>query len=306
MAVQVDLWQPLIIANLYADNAFLDTATSADAYVLGGAVVHIPNASAPSPVVRNRTVLPATAIKRADTDIVYALDNFSTTPQLVHWNSTQELSYDFRGSIVQEEMANLAQTLGDSMLNRWTANLTAGQIVTTTGVAAPTTLTGATGNRKLFTKADLLSAKVLMDKQNVPQNDRVAVLTPEQLLQLLTDKDLAVNFAQYANIATGAVPMVYGFKIYVRSNVAVVDSTNLVSKFLYDAAGAAVNASATDNRAAICYQKASVERAKGEIKMFYRENDPLYYGDIYSFQVRLGGRVRRADNKGILAIVEAP
>ena len=43
---------------------------------------------------------------------------------------------------------------------------------------------------------------------------------------------------------------------------------------------------------------------KGNLYRSDDEGNPLYYGDIYSFLLRLGGRIRRADNKGVLAIVQ--
>jgi len=33
-------------------------------------------------------------------------------------------------------------------------------------------------------------------------------------------------------------------------------------------------------------------------------NSPTYYGDIYAFEVRAGGRAMRNDVKGLLAIVQ--
>ena len=37
--------------------------------------------------------------------------------------------------------------------------------------------------------------------------------------------------------------------------------------------------------------------------MFDQVNNPLYYGDVYSFLVRVGGAIRRYDKKGVYAIV---
>jgi hypothetical protein len=63
--------------------------------------------------------------------------------------------------------------------------------------------------------------------------------------------------------------------------------------------------SATDNAAVLCWQKNSVERALGMVDFFEDLGNPTYYGDIYSALVRVGGRIRRSDGKGILAIVQA-
>jgi hypothetical protein len=64
------------------------------------------------------------------------------------------------------------------------------------------------------------------------------------------------------------------------------------------------NGAATDNAAVICWQKQSLERALGDVKFFEDLGNPTYYGDIYSALIRLGGRIRRNDGKGVLAIVQ--
>lgn len=40
------------------------------------------------------------------------------------------------------------------------------------------------------------------------------------------------------------------------------------------------------------------------MKFFEDEGNPQYYGDIYSALVRMGGRIRREDQKGVVAIVQ--
>lgn len=56
--------------------------------------------------------------------------------------------------------------------------------------------------------------------------------------------------------------------------------------------------------AALAWHEQSVCRALGEVKMYSNEDDPTYYGDIYSFLVRAGGRRMRNDGAGVLAIVQ--
>ena len=48
----------------------------------------------------------------------------------------------------------------------------------------------------------------------------------------------------------------------------------------------------------------AVSRALGDTKMFDDMGNPTYYGDIYSFLVRCGGRARRNDGKGVLGIIQ--
>lgn len=296
MALQPEIWQTDIVANLYKDNEFLTRATNADQYVVGGTAVHIPQAGAPSAVAVNRTVLPATVLKRTDTEVVYSLDEYTTDPILIPNIDTIQLSYDKRASVMAEDQMNLKEKQAERVLYTWGATTT--NLIFTTGAASATTLTGATGTRKLFTKEDLRKAKVLFDKQNVPKEGRVALLTPEYLEQLLADTTLAVNFTQYADLANGVVGKVYGFEIMVRSTGISFDKTTNIAK-----APTAASA-ATDNVGCLVWHPFAVERALGTVKMFEQLNHPQFYGDVYSFLVMLGGRVRRNDGKGIAAIVE--
>jgi len=39
-------------------------------------------------------------------------------------------------------------------------------------------------------------------------------------------------------------------------------------------------------------------------KMFDDKGNPQFYGDIYSFLQRAGGRSRRADGKGVLGVIQ--
>lgn len=82
-----------------------------------------------------------------------------------------------------------------------------------------------------------------------------------------------------------------------RSTVALYDATK--TKKAWSAEGAA-----TDLAAALAWHEQSVCRALGEVKAFENEGDPTFYGDIYSFLVRAGGRILRSDNKGVAAIVQ--
>jgi hypothetical protein len=63
-------------------------------------------------------------------------------------------------------------------------------------------------------------------------------------------------------------------------------------------------AAATDNQSVICWQKNAVAKALGSAKFFEQLNTPLYYGDVYSAAIRLGGRKRRTNGEGVIAVVQ--
>jgi hypothetical protein len=64
MAITKEIWMQAIVEGLFADNTFLSKAFNADEFVNQGRTVHIPNAGAPSNVVKNRNTFPATVNSR--------------------------------------------------------------------------------------------------------------------------------------------------------------------------------------------------------------------------------------------------
>lgn len=300
MAIEVEIWRNDIVEALYKDNAFLNRATNADEYVLVGKVVHIPQAGASSGVERNRVTLPATINKRTDTDITYALDEFTTNPVLIPNIDELQLSYSKRQSVIQKDVAVLTELVADWALRSWSPT-GVGAIVRTSGAAVGATAGGATGNRRAFTKEDLKNAQTLLNKQNVPKTGRTALVPSDLLSFLQDDPDLKRrDMGMELDMKNGVVARLYGFDIIERSATNVYDNTAAPVPKNPGVAGAA-----TDNQSVLCWHPMAVERALGSVDTFERLRDPQYYGDVYSFLLMYGGRIRRADNRGIVAIVEA-
>lgn len=291
MAVNKELWQSVIIEGLYKSNEFLKYMKNVDEYVVGGAIVHIPQSGGASGTVKNRTTLPATVVKRTDTDITYPLDEYTTNPSLIAHIDTVELSYDKMESVIEEDCADMMEMVGDNIIYDVSKEAPAGSKLPTTGSAAAASASGATGNRKIITAADIRAAQTLLDNQNVSSNNRVMVVSPNMLQQLMSDSELAYAFQQVVDLKNGTLPMLYGFQLVKRSNVLTVDGSQDLK-----AVGAA--SAVTDSEAALFFQKNAVERAIGTKEIFSQERAPQYYGDIVSFLIRAGSRNRRADNKG--------
>ena len=297
MAVQKEIWQALIVEGLFADNSFMSKAVNDDMYVNMGKTVHIPNAGAPSKVEVNRTDVPADAVKRTDTDITYSLDELTTDPIYIPHAETVELSYSKRQSVISQDRAKLIDTAGLQMLYNWAPAST--EFVRTTGAAVTAHTASATGNRKAMTRQDVLNLMNKFNAQDIPQTGRYLLLDAVMYGQLLndlteTDKNM---FLASADAQKGILGQLYSFNIMMRSQVLRYATAGTLSK--WSAAGAA-----TDNAAGLAWYEGSVSRALGEVKMFERTDDPQFYGDIYSFLVRIGGKCRRSDKKGLLAIVQ--
>lgn len=301
MAVQKEIWENDIIESLWADNAFLNYAINVDNYVLAGKVVHIPQAgSAPATKV-NRTELPAAVTKRTDTDVTYAIDEITSDPVLIPNADTVELSYDKRTSVTAETRAAINNVAALVMLYNWAPTL-ASAILRTTGSPVLAHANAATGNRKAVALADLKAAQKLMNKNNVPSEGRYAMFDAEMYDQITNEMtaNQSRDFLAAYDEKAGIMGKLYGFNILMRSETISYTNDATPAPKLFSVAGAAA-----DNAAVICWQSTMVERALGEVKFFENTGDPTYYGDIYSSLVRIGGRKRRADGKGVIAIVQA-
>lgn len=301
MAIQKEIWENDIVESLWADNTFLQFAYNADQYVLAGKVVHIPQAGAAPGTVVNRTTLPAAVTKRTDVDITYSLDEITTNPVHIPNADTVELSYDKRKSVMSETTAAINEAAALNMLYCWSPTV-ASSILRTTGAAVDAHLESATGQRKAITLKDVKGAAKQFNKWNIPSADRYLMLDSDMYEQL-TDEMSANDqrdFLKAYDEKTGIVGQLYGFKVLQRSQVMRYTSAATPAPKLSSVAG-----TATDNAAAICWHKNSVERALGTVNFFEDLDNPTYYGNIYSSLMRLGGRIRRNDGKGVIAIVQA-
>ena len=302
MAIQKEIWQDHIEGNLFKNNEFLLASTDAGQYVLSGHVVHIPQAGALPTVVKNRSSVPATVVQRADTDVTYTLDEYTTDPILIPNAETFELSYNKRESILAEYETSLRETIADNLLIDWSPSDSTGVVIRTTGASVTTTLAGTTGNRAKFVVNDLKNAQLQLNKQNIPMEGRYALISAD-MFQQLTDDMSATQYRDFSaayDVKDGVLGRLFGFNIMMRSSV--VSYTNDLAPVV-NPYGA--TAAAADNDGVLCWQVGAVERALGDIKFFERIGDPTYYGDVYSVSVRMGGRMRRSDAKGIVAIVQA-
>lgn len=298
MAIQKEIWSRDIVEGLFPENSFASKAINDDAFVNEGKKVHVPNAGAPSGVKKNRPTVPASATKRVDTNVDYDLDEYTTDPICIPHADTVELSYDKRRSVISQDREELRRNAHEGLLENWAPKQADG-IVYTSGLAKAAHLNKATGKRKALTTSDVLTLMTKFDSDNIPQEERYLLLDAvmyAELLESMTKTD-EIGFFQKADAAKGVVGELYSFKVMKRSTVL----RYAVSAGA--ATGLASTEAATDCAAGLAWHASSVRRAIGEVTMFTSEDNPLYYGDIYSFLVRCGGCISRSDKKGVCAIV---
>lgn len=297
--VVLETWANYIMERFFKDNGFLKNAYDDSDKVVSGRIVHIPQPGSKPAVVKNRSVFPAVAVRRTDTDVVYTLDEYSTDPTHIPNIDSIHLSYNKQDSVLGDQMAVLNEQVADDMLIKWGANAT---IVKTTGGSGATTVgpvTGQTGNRLAFVHKDLQKLMIKMNADNIPKQDRYILIDDnmfDAFYDTLGDTN-AKDFSRFADVENGVIGKLHGFNIITRSSVLAATSGDTIK-----ALGASL--AATDNLVSLAWHKNSVAMAIGDTKLFQNVNDALYYGDVYSALVMAGGRVRRADGKGIYAIAQ--
>lgn len=297
MALNKQVWLNTIVENLFPDNSFA-TKSVDDSIFVDNRTVHVPNAGAPSGVETNRTEKPATVSQRADQDLTYDMDELTTNPIYIPNIDTVELSYDKRQSILWNDRMELQKQAHQNLLYRW---FESSKVIETEGAAVDAhTSTTATGKRKALTKDTILKLMTKFNQDDVPADGRYILLDAvmyADLLKDLTEKELTA-FLSSANAQKGVLGNLYGFDIMQRSQVLRLAANKSLLKWN-------ANAVAGELAAGLAWQEQCVSRAMGEVKMFDKMDDPTYYGDIYSFLLRVGGSYRRYDKKGIYAIAEA-
>lgn len=318
MAVTPEAWTNYIIENLFKDNEFILSSIDESQYVIGVGVVHIPQAGSPSGVKRNRTSLPATITRRKDIDVTYVLDEFTTDPRFIPDIDKAELSYDKMDSCMSEDMMYLKQFVAEAMLYNWRPKY----FIKTTGLDA--TATFGTGNRKSVALDDFIKAKEVFNKWNVSKADRFVIISTDMKGQLVRELKAtsARDFSAIYDPITGDIKKLETFTIYERSTALLASNTTLTAvtgkgyyrwtstdltytpEEIVDIESGDKNVASTASEYALFWQKTGVARAMGVTKMFDDQGNPQYYGDIYSFLQRAGGRARRADGYSVLGLIQ--
>jgi hypothetical protein len=299
--VQREIWIDAVVSKLFADNAILGRVSRDDAYVLGGKVVHLPQAGANLGGEVNRTVFPAGVVQRTDTDVTYPLNVYTTNPALLQNAEQAELSYDKMVDLMTDQIEWLDGALTADLLYAWTGVGAAQQLRTSGSDSALNLAPSATGTRKTLTAADFKRAMVVLNKANVSKVDRIALLDSDMLGELLDDPLLTSrDVTKEADYKEGRVARLYGFDIMERSELPVYTNAAPPVKKAVGAAGAAA-----DNKSSLFFQKNALAMAMGDKDFFENKQDPTYYGDIYSMLLRAGGRQRRSDGKGVVSIIQA-
>ena len=300
--ISVEIWESRLAENIYRGHPWIARGVDRSANVLNGSVVHIPQAGAGPGAQRNRTKLPAQAVLRKDTDITYAIDEFTTDPSVINDAAKVELAYDKLASEIFNHTAVLRKNIAIWMAYRW-AQEQSGYIINSTGANYADHAHGLTGNRKKPLISDIGAGKeVLQSALKMQEFGGIALMTTKAYKALKEDtaldddQKLRVNGVAMTN--AGEIQSIRGFEVVVDDDLVIptYDASNVLKS------PDAQLTAATDNDSIQLIVTDYVHQAVGTIKFFERLNDPSLYGDSYSALVRAGGRKEYADGRGVCAI----
>jgi len=304
MAVQTEVWLPAVQENLYKGFELLRTVASDDSAFVNNKTVHVPNAAASPKVSRGNTDYPVSIVERNDTDVDYSLTNFEIGPVRLGWADGLQLSYNKVQSVVNDFMGNLNENMKNYILSQWwTYN--ANTIVSTTGTGTTANWLGgsASGNLKKLLGADVRKAAEILDRQKFPMGDRYMILDYKQFWELM--EDVAYNAARLEVVAglPATIDNIYGFKVIQLPYVlALTANTSTSDPITPTAADGSFSFTTNHRPTGLAFHKSAVSYAWTAPKMMTQNDDPTMFGDVMSATVYGGGKYRRTNANGVVAI----
>jgi hypothetical protein len=288
---------------LFPENSWFMRSVNDDAFVNNN-TVELPHSGANPNVEVDRALLPAPITKRTDVPTNYQMEELTTDPTLLGYSEALVIAYNKRASILDQHAKTINTRAADRCLYKWAGGATNYKASTGTARAAGNASLGSqTGNRKAFTENDIIDVRQRFMTDNVVNDsgpvNGLAIISPSQYTDLLK----LDNFKRYdalgrTNIPDGVVARAYGFDFYIRQGVFAIASGGTLKS---DGAAGATD----DQDGALFYSPDMVRRAKGAVVPFVKENDPAYYGSIFSMLVRWGASPARNDNKGTYVLYES-
>ena len=296
MALNKEIWIADIVEGFFPATDFVTKSVDHSAYV-NNKTVHVPNGGLPPEIKVNPASFPIAAAKRTDSDLTYNIDTFCSVPIHIQNAEVAELSYNKRQSVIGQMRQELQRVVSEAILSSWVPS--SPFTLETSGAAVAAHISAATGNRKAFAINDVKKLKLMFDKEDLPSTGRYILLDANMYNDLMGEMTdgVKMNFLSGADPTSGIVGRFMGFDFLMRSKV--LKTTQSGALKAWSTSGAA-----TDCAAGLAWHRDSVARALGSVTMFTNDQDPQYYGDIMSCEVRAGGACCRSDKKGVVLIYE--
>lgn len=231
----------------------------------------------PKVLIDNNTYpLSIHTVQDADRGVTLALHETEATA--ISDKELATISYDKLGSVQERHKLVVAGSIRDKAIHSLAPQSHSednSPVLLTTGATAEE------GGRKKLTIADLLRLKKWCDKRHIPQGERVLVLCPDHVQDLLS---VSENFVRQYNLDTvnGSVARLYGFDMYEWTAMPYYNTTDK-SKLAYGAIP-----QSNHKVASVFFHDKSMMRALGSLKIYFSkaENDPIHHRNLYNLAQR--------------------
>ncbi len=302
MAIQKEIWAADIAENIFPSDSFVENSKDETMYCDGKRVTRA-NAGAKPTVVENRGSVPSVAVSRVDIATSYDLYEYTSDPTVIRDIEEIETTYNKRQDVLKDHYKAIQLMATMRCAYEWGAT-TSSNIIRTSGAAAPAKLPGTTGSRKKVTLQDFWDLKTYFDDLDIEEKNRFVLFPAYMYNQFVLDNRtelLSWDKTGKASYNDGNLKNLAGFNIYTRgkNNLVRYDNSATPARLPVTMATAA-----TSNAAILAWHKDHVARARGDVKVYEKIDDPQYYGSIFSAMARAGGQKVYANELGVAAIVE--
>ena len=266
----------LIMLMFYPEGAWLSELTSLD-HMVEYNTINLAQVGADPDVVINNTNWPLTPSQRTDTGLNLVLATYDTKPTHVTNVEELETNYNKLESVLRQHV----ETLRVKVTKSAAYNISPDSNTANTPVLVTTGTNRGDGNLAL-TFADVLRLRTAFNKLNIPQENRILVLSVEHEEDLLRE-----DMNRYNLLMT--TRMLYGFKVYV-SNI----------NATYSTSGVKNAADSLGQSSSFAFYKPEVMRCMGDVKGEPESRWADYRGWLLGMQLRFAAIPIR--KKGIAAI----
>jgi hypothetical protein len=275
-----EIFAAIMLGLFYVEGSWLNELTSMD-HMVEYNTINLSQIGADPSIVKDNQTWPLTPAQRTDSGISIPLATFDTTPTHVTNVEELETAYDKCQSVVAQHAAVLRQRAAlSAAYNIAPAESAASTpVIGTSGKAAST----AEGAPRPMTYGDILKMRTLFNKQNLPTEGRILLLSPDHEEDLLReDVDRYNRMMDKGTLA--------GFKVYPFNGNPTYSTSGVKNDY----------GEVTGQPASLFFLKGEVMRAMGTIEGEPEKRWADYRGWLLGFQMRFVAQPFRA--KGLGAI----
>lgn len=277
--VNQEVWTGVVLKKLreaLENLGWFAAITNYDEYV-DNDTIHFTELGGDPKVLVNNTTYPLNISNVTDADKPVSLDNFETEATAISDKELDTISYDKLGSVRERHKEVVEERIYVKALHALApqSHSDGSPVLLTTGATAPE------GGRKQLSLADLRLLKKAFDKWKTPKKNRILVLCPDHVQDLLA---VSETFTRQYNLDNedGRVGRLYGFDIYEYTDTpayTVASKTKL--------AFGAIAGSGTAP-ASVAFHAKSCMRATGSLTIYesLAKTDPLNHRNLYNVRQR--------------------